>query len=179
MANLTLPTKLLYEQMKTGQMLSIRIYSPQLKKHQTAFVIKDFAKNIKYILNNTNTASARCCVNVSGNAASLIYLIGFGEHNNPLYNYWFNYHSKSINTHELEDLSYQYTVDYLLVDHKNKLREVLRIKNILVDAAPIYVNLAKEMYWTPSEFKQLQNNIMRDFKTYREIWNSIPVNMSA
>jgi len=52
------------------------------------------------------------------------------------------------------------------------LREVLRIKNILVDAAPIYVNLAKEMYWTPSEFKQLQNNIMRDFKTYREIWNS-------
>lgn len=162
MANLTLPTKLLYEQMKTGQMLSIRIYSPQLKKHQTAFVIKDFAKNIKYILNNTNTASARCCVNVSGNAASLIYLIGFGEHNNPLYNYWFNYHSKSINTHELEDLSYQDTVDYLLVD-----------------AAPIYVNLAKEMYWTPSEFKQLQNNIMRDFKTYREIWNSIPVNMSA
>lgn len=148
MANLTLPTKLLYEQMKTGQMLSIRIYSPQLKKHQTAFVIKDFAKNIKYILNNTNTASARCCVNVSGNAASLIYLIGFGEHNNPLYNYWFNYHSKSINTHELEDLSYQDTVDYLLVDHKNKLREVLRIKNILVDAAPIYVNLAKEMYWT-------------------------------
>ena len=179
MANLTLPTKLLYEQMKTGQMLSIRIYSPQLKKHQTAFVIKDFAKNIKYILNNTNTASARCCVNVSGNAASLIYLIGFGEHNNPLYNYWFNYHSKSINTHELEDLSYQDTVDYLLVDHKNKLREVLRIKNILVDAAPIYVNLAKKMYWTPSEFKQLQNNIMRDFKTYREIWNSIPVNMSA
>ncbi len=46
MANLTLPTKLLYEQMKTGQMLSIRIYSPQLKKHQTAFVIKDFAKKI-------------------------------------------------------------------------------------------------------------------------------------
>jgi hypothetical protein len=179
MANIKIPSKLIFEQMATGQMISMRIYNSRLKKFQTTFVIKDFAKNIEHIL-NTNTADARCYLDVFGNAASLIYLIGFGENNKFLYNYWFNYYSKSINTHELEDLSYQDTVEYLFVDHKNNMIKVVEIENILVNAAPLYINVAKEINnWTPSEFEELQTNIMKDFKTYRGLWNYITEHMSA
>lgn len=178
MANIQVPTNLLLKEMKPGQMSSIRIYNSRLKRLQTSFVIKDFAKNIDDIL-NTNIANDRGYVEVYGNAASLIYLIGFGEDNKYLYNYWFNYHSKSINSHELEDLSHQDAVEYLLVDHKNNMINVIKVPNSLVEAAPQYIKIAKQRHWTPSEFEELQANVMKDFKTYRGIWDYVTENMSA
>ena len=172
MANIQVPTKLLLKKMKPGQMLSIRIYNSRQKRLQTSFVIKDFAKNIEDI-SNSHIADARCYLDVYGNAASLIYLIGFGKNNKHLYDYWFNYHSKSINKHELEDLSHQDTVEYLLVDHKNNMINVINIPNILVEAAPQYIKIAKHKHWTSSEFDELQANVMKDFKTCRGIWDYI------
>jgi hypothetical protein len=158
--------------MKPGQMMSIRIYNSQENKFQTSFIIKDFSEKVENI-SKSCTFDARCYLDAYGNATSLIYLIAFGENNRYIYDYWFNYYSKSINSHELEDLSHQDTIEYLLVDHKNNMVDVISIQNFLFMAIPQYVNIAKQIHWTSSEFAELKANVMKKFINNRGIWKHV------
>lgn len=163
-------TKLMGKQMKIGEMITIRIYNPVAQKYETSYLIKESRTKIKKIL-RSHTAESRAHMGSCGNAVAFVFLIGFGENNEYLYDYWFNYHIENGNFFELPDLVQQDEILCAFINEENDIEETILIPNTLKQQMLHYISVTQDMHWTDEEFYILKATAMKRFKTAQGIWD--------